>query len=154
MHHTALTDGSAKAAFRSAARSASVPARYIVDFPAFGMSFGLYPREATTSIAIAFADSGSWAGDDGEISATVSPFFRAFGNTGSGGFSAYFWSAAWAESGNQAMRDANETSSRNVRLMVGMAGILGRGGLATLTPPAGPAAGRRARKVRASGRRL
>src|ERR1035437_909183 len=69
-----------------------------------------------------------WPGDDGATSATVIPGWSAFGKTGSGGFSAYFWSAACAESGKPAMREANETSSRNVRRLVGMGGILGRGG--------------------------
>ncbi len=63
------------------------------------------------------------SGDDGETSATVIPGCSAFGKTGSGSFSAYFWSAACADKGNPAMRDANETSSRKVRRLVGMAGF-------------------------------
>ena len=87
MHQTASTDGSANAAFRSAARSSSVPARYFVFLPAFGIIFGTRPSD------------GDHLGRDlvrlelvgrrgGRISATVSPFFIALGKSGSGGFSA------------------------------------------------------------------
>src|ERR1035437_9678677 len=79
----------------------------------------------TISVATSLSMS-PWPGDDGATRATVIPGWSAFGKTGSGGFSAYFWSAACAESGKPAMREANETSSRNVRRLVGMGGILGR----------------------------
>jgi hypothetical protein len=78
----------------------------------------------TISTPSRFGEAAS--GDDGVTSATVIPGWRAFGKTGSGGFSAYFVSAACAESGNPAMREAKETSSRKARRLVGMGRILGR----------------------------
>src|ERR1035437_8369758 len=123
-HQTASTDGTAKAALTSAARSWSVPARYIVARAAFGIAFGTNPRETITSSAIRrFSESD--AGLAGATSATFAPFLSAFGRiTGKGPFSTRA-SVSLRPAGKAARTEAVETWPRNP-LRFSMAPILDR----------------------------
>src|SRR5512140_1999725 len=109
MHQIASIDGSRKAAFRSDARSSSVPARYIVWRDAAGISFGTSPSVATTSSAMTF-DSTSAAGLAGETSATRAPGASAFGRTGPAG-----GEAARAARGRARNAEAKAASARRLR---------------------------------------